>query len=183
MAIVSAEQNAERRRYYQFLWETGAAQTDAANMTAENVDWKNRQIVYHRAKTGTAAYISIGDKLQQLLKELPESGPLFPQIAQTTNSARSSEFCRRLRTVGITGVSLHSYRYGWAERAYEAGYPERWAQYALGQKSRAVHQAYARGAQFRCEPLDDWQKRNGTSNPVTGDNSAPSAKAQSQSES
>ena len=153
------EQNEERRRYYQFLWETGAAQTDAANMTAENIDWKNRQIVYLRSKTGTPAYISIGEGLERLLSELPSSSPLFPRIGQTNNSARSAEFCRRLRTIGLKGVSLHSYRYGWAERAYEAGYPERWAQYTLGQRSRAVHQAYARGAQFRCEPLEDWQMR------------------------
>ena len=168
MAIIGAEQNVERRRYYQFLWETGAAQTDAADMTAENIDWRNRQIIYRRAKTGTTAYISIGEGLERLLGELPQSGLLFPKIAQTNNSARSAEFCRRLRTVGIKGISLHSYRYGWAERAYEAGYPERWAQYALGQKSRAVHQAYARAAQFRCEPLDDWQKRNRTNNPAKG---------------
>jgi integrase len=161
LTIIRAEQNEERRRYYMFLWETGAAQTDAANMTAENVDWKNRQIVYRRSKTGTPAYISIGGTLGQLLAELPQSGPLFPNIVKTNNSARSAEFCRRLRTVGLKGISLHSYRYAWAERAYEAGYPERWAQYALGQKSRAAHQAYARGAQFRCEALEDWQKRNG----------------------
>jgi len=148
LAIIGAEQNPERRLYYQFLWETGAAQTDAANMTAGNVNWNNRQIVYQRAKTGTPAYISIGKGLEILLAELPKSGPLFPTIAQTNNSARSAEFCRRLRTVKIKGISLHSYRYGWAERAYEAGYPERWAQYALGQKSRAVHQAYAKGAQL-----------------------------------
>src|SRR5579859_131451 len=127
LAIINAEKNEERRHYYQFLWETGAAQTDAANMTADNIDWKNRQIIYRRSKTGTPAYISIGGTLAQLLAELPKSGPLFPKIGQTNNSARSAEFCRRLRTVDLKGISLHSYRYAWAERAYEAGYPERWA--------------------------------------------------------
>lgn len=177
-AIISAEQNVERRHYYQFLWETGAAQTDGANMTAENVDWKNRQIIYCRTKTGTTAYISIGHNLERLLADLPQSGPFFPKIAQTNNSARSAEFCRRLRTIGLKGISLHSYRYGWAERAYEAGYPERWAQYALGHKSRAVHQAYAKGAQFRCDSLDDWQKRNGLDNPATGPNATSAANLQ-----
>jgi len=62
----------ERRRYYQFLWETGGAQTDAANMAAENIDWKNRQLVYRRSKTGTPAYISIGAALERL--------PLLPLL-------------------------------------------------------------------------------------------------------
>src|SRR5439155_4539849 len=39
---------AERRAYYDLLYETGAAQTDAANLTAENIDWKNGILVYHR---------------------------------------------------------------------------------------------------------------------------------------
>ncbi len=137
-AIIGAEQNVERRHYYQFLWETGAAQTDAANMAAENIDWKNRQIVYRRAKTDTTAPISIGEGLERLLAELPQSGHLFPKIRQTNISARPAEFCRRLRTVGLKGISLHSSRYGWAERAYEAGYPERWAQCLGTQKPRCA---------------------------------------------
>ncbi len=32
--IIASEQNPERRKYYQILWETGAAQTDAALLTA-----------------------------------------------------------------------------------------------------------------------------------------------------
>jgi hypothetical protein len=36
--IIAAEKNTERKLYYELLWETGAAQTDAANLTAENID-------------------------------------------------------------------------------------------------------------------------------------------------
>jgi integrase len=42
----------------------------------------------------------------------------------------------------IQGVTLHSYRYAWAERARTAGYPERFAQEALGHNPKAVHRAY-----------------------------------------
>ena len=48
--------------------------------------------------------------------------------------------------MGIKGISLHSYRYAWAERAKTAGYPERFAQEALGHNSKAVHRACARKA-------------------------------------
>jgi integrase len=44
-------------------------------------------------------------------------------------------FIKRLATVGISGVSRHSYRYSWAERAKEASYLERFAMQALGHSS------------------------------------------------
>jgi integrase len=50
----------------------------------------------------------------------------------------------RCRQLGVQGVTLHSYRYAWAERAKTAGYPERFAQEALGHNSKAVHRAYAK---------------------------------------
>jgi hypothetical protein len=39
------------------------------------------------------------------------------------------------------------------------GYPERYAQEALGHKSAAVHRAYARKAQVLLPPLEDYEKR------------------------
>jgi integrase len=37
--IIAAEKNTERRNFYEFLWETGCSQTDAANLRAEDIDW------------------------------------------------------------------------------------------------------------------------------------------------
>jgi hypothetical protein len=45
--------------------------------------------------------------------------------------------------VGITGISMHSYRYNWAERAKSVGMPERFAQQALGHSSKAFARAYS----------------------------------------
>lgn len=59
----------------------------------------------------------------------------------------------------IKGVSLHSYRYAWAERAKKAGYPERFAQEALGHNSKAVHRAYARHAQVELPALSEYERR------------------------
>jgi integrase len=61
--------------------------------------------------------------------------------------------------LGITGVSLHSYRYAWAERAKKAGYPERFAQEALGHNSKAVHRAYARKAQVELPSLGEYERQ------------------------
>jgi len=40
--IIAAEQNEERRRYYEMLWLIGAAQTDCSLLTAEMFDWQKR---------------------------------------------------------------------------------------------------------------------------------------------
>jgi hypothetical protein len=54
---------------------------------------------------------------------------------------------------------LHSYRYAWAERAKTAGYPERFAQLALGHNSKAVHRAYAKKAQVTLPPLEEYEQK------------------------
>lgn len=166
--VVESEGNSERRLFYQLLWETGASQSDAAALTHENVDWELGILVYQRRKMSgredgrsdaPPAQIQIGPKLAEVLRKLPRSGPLFPKISATGPNQRASEFARRCRLLGLKGVSLHSYRYAWAERAKRAGYPERWAQVALGHNSKAVHRAYSRGGQFTYPSLDEFEEK------------------------
>jgi integrase len=160
-AVIASEKNPERRAYYELLYETGAAQTDAANLTVENIDGTNGILVYHRKKLGPhsePARLTIGRKLRALLQLLPHSGDLFPNIKRTSANHRSAEFRRRCRVAGITGVSLHSYRHTWAQRAKVCGYPQRFAQEALGHNSCAVHEAYAKGALVILPALDDYEE-------------------------
>jgi len=44
-----------------------------------------------------------------------------------------------------------------------AGYPERFAQLALGHNSQAVHRAYARKAQVTLPPLEDYERNTAIS--------------------
>ena len=158
--IVEAETNAERRAYYQVMWMTGGSQSDIANLTRENVDERLCLMVYQRLKLridAPASRLRIGPILAALLEGLPKSGPLFPTIKQTDASARAAEFWRRCGLLGIEGVSLHSYRYSWSERAAEAGYPERFAMIALGHGSKAVHRAYARKACAEIPSLEEYE--------------------------
>jgi integrase len=160
--ILTSEKSTERRLYYELLWEIGAAQSDAARLTTENIHWPSKTLSYQRLKLGPEskpAVISIGERLEQIIRQLPSSGPLFPHISTLKDSDRSAEFYRRCKLLGISGVSLHSYRYSWAERAKECGYPERFAQVALGHNSRAVHAAYARAAVPVCPPLEEYEKK------------------------
>ena len=66
---------------------------------------------------------------------------------------------RRCRIASVSGVSLHNYRHSWSQRAKSCGYPQRFAQEALGHTSRAVHAAYARGAAVICPALDEYESR------------------------
>jgi integrase len=105
------------------------------------------------------AQLTLGSRLVDLLSRLPKSGKLFPNFCQMSSGHRSTEFTRRCRSVGIEGISLHSYRHAWAQRAKTAGYPQRFAQAALGHSSRAVHEAYARDAIVVCPPLEAYENR------------------------
>jgi integrase len=159
-AIIASEKNPQRRAFYELLYETGAAQTDAANLTDNDIDWPNSVLVYRRRKLGPLSEpcrLTIGNKLRALLKMLPSSGDLFPNIKRTSANHRSAEFHRRCRVSGITGVSLHSYRHAWAQRAKACGYPQRFAQEALGHNSCAVHEAYAKGALVIVPPLEAYE--------------------------
>jgi integrase len=112
--ITRAEKNEERRMYCQILWEIGAAQSDAANLTADCVDWGNRTLAYQRMKTGEWCCLEIGPRLEALLRQLPGRDLLFPRISQLRDRDRAAEFRRRCRLLKIEGVSLHSYRYAWS---------------------------------------------------------------------
>jgi integrase len=85
-------------------------------------------------------------------------------IALWKEADRGKAFIRRCRLVHVSGVSLHCYRYAWAERAKKAGYPERFAQQALGHNSKAVHRAYARQARVELPSLESFEKKGQVAN-------------------
>lgn len=157
--IVRGEENLERRAFYELCWHLGGAQSDVANLKAEDIDWKSRVVSFFRAKTKVAQIIQIGAELEVALRFLPKTGPLFPKLSGMREAHRATEFKRACRRAKIEGITLHSYRYAWAERAKTAGYPERFAQVALGHNSKAVHRAYAKNAQVVLPSLEEFEKR------------------------
>lgn len=156
-AIVARETNRERRDYYVLCWHLGASQGDIAALRAEDVNWEAKTMSFFRKKTGTPVIIHLGPLALEILKDLPSEGVLFPNLSKVRSSDRATEFKQRCRGLNINGVSLHSYRYAWAERAKVAGYPERFAQEALGHNSKAVHRAYAKNAQVKLPALEDYE--------------------------
>lgn len=165
--LVAAIPELEWKLYLQLLWFTGASQTDAAMLTNDNVDWQHRVLCYSRAKLDgrnlPPARLAIGKGLETVLNQLPATGPLFPKLREVDDRARACTFWKLYKRLKIEGISLHSYRYAWAERAKVMGMPQRWAQAALGHNSKAVHDAYARNAVVVCPPIDEtvsWQVRS-----------------------
>jgi integrase len=159
LAIIAREPNPERKAFYKLIWCLGASQSDLAFLEAENVDWKNNLISYRRMKTGTIAIMRLDEEMTQILKDLPGEGPLFPYLRTVRAGDRATEFKQRCDGLGIKGISLHSYRYAWAERAKTAGYPERFAQVNIGHNSRAVHRAYSRNAPVEMPALSEYERQ------------------------
>jgi integrase len=95
-----------------------------------------------------------------VLKTLPRKGALFPEFSKLSAGHRATEFKRKAirAKIDTTGLTLHSYRYSWAERAKRAGYPERFAQEALGHNSKSVHRAYSKKAQVKLPSLSEYEK-------------------------
>jgi integrase len=143
-SVVGDERNTETRLYYETLWHLGGSQSDVASLKAEDVDWKNRTIVYQRKKSKTIAFLRFGTAFEKILKQLPQAGPLFPRLARMHEKHRAKEFKRRCNGLKIFGVTLHSYRYALAQRCSRAGIPERHAMLMLGHNSKAVHRAYSK---------------------------------------
>jgi hypothetical protein len=160
--LIETEWDQEWRDYLEMLWEVGGSQTDMANLHADNVQAFQHRVVYQRMKlrgrTTEKAALVIGERLAALLARRPKEGWLFPKLHERTETVRASRFRKRCLGLGIKGVSLHSYRYAWAQRAKIAGMPAREAMSHLGHKSRAVHFAYCEGAEIVTLPLEYYEK-------------------------
>ena len=158
-AIIARELNPVRKAFYQLAWHLGASQSDIAFLEAENIEWQNRVISFARKKTGSIAIMRFDEEVAAILNSLPDSGPLFPYLRRVRSCDRATEFKQRCAGLEIKGVTLHSYRYSWAERAKKAGYPERFAQQALGHNSKAVHRAYAKNALVELPCLSEYEEK------------------------
>jgi len=72
--ILAGERNPEWRAYYNMLWHIGGSQSDVAMLSAENVDWEHKVIVFNRMKTRSIVQLHVGPELDRLLNDLPSEG-------------------------------------------------------------------------------------------------------------
>jgi integrase len=156
--IIAREPNSERRDYYDLCWYFGGSQSDIASLQGEDFDYKRRAFAYNRLKNANLSGSRIGPKAWAVILRRPKSGPFFPYLITVRESDRATEFKQRCDGLGIQGVTLHSYRYAWAERSADNGYPERYAQRVLGQNSKIIHRAYAKKAQKELPSLEEYEE-------------------------
>jgi integrase len=157
--IIGREQNPQKLAFYQLLWHLGGSQTDIACLTAEAIDLTTRTVHFPRKKNQQTCSQRFGDECAAILETLPKLGFLLPSIARLGEGDRATYFTHRCRSLGIQGISLHSFRYSWAERAAAVGMPERYAMMALGHKSRAIHQAYSKNLVTTIDSLEVLTKK------------------------
>ena len=129
------------------------------NFNAEDIDWQTRTISYFRKKTGSLAQFTISTALEKVLHQLPTTGALFPKLSHLYGQRPRQPVSPPLPRAGVSGVTLHCYRYAWAERAKMVGMPERFAQAALGHNSKAIHRAYAKKAVIIAPSLEDYERK------------------------
>ena len=157
--IVEREENPEKKAFYQLCWSFGGSQSDIARLRSNDIDWDRQTITFPRKKNRQATIQRFGELSTAVLSKLPKTGFLFPNLANLDEKHRATYFSLRCETLGIKGVKLHSYRYGWAERGAAAGMPERYAMLALGHTSKAVHQAYAKQIVATIDSIEVLEKK------------------------
>lgn len=157
--IIAREKNPEMNAYLRLLWHLGGSQSDVAALTADDVDRQSQSIAFNRKKTGVPVIISFGAEAAEILRTLPKTGYLFPRLARLHEKHRAKLFAKRIATLGISGISLHSFRYSWAERAKILGMEERHAMQALGHTSKALARAYSKKARFAVPSLEELESK------------------------
>jgi integrase len=158
--IIAREGNPERRDFYDLCWHLGGSQSDIAKLQPEDFNYQRRSFTYNRMKTGNRGGMRIGDKAWEVILRRPRTGPLFPYLSTVREADRATEFKQRCQGLGIEGITLHSYRYAWAERSADNGFPERYAQRALGQNSKIIARFYAKKAQGEIPSLEEYEEAN-----------------------
>jgi hypothetical protein len=140
-------------------WHIGGSQSDVAHLEAEDIGKTKPRVSSVLKLARRKSFISAARWPRCSKTCRGRDVMLFPRLAAMDEKTPCITFPDDMPSPSDQSISLHSYRYAWAERAKTAGYPERFAREALGHNSKAVHRAYARRAQVKISSLEDYEKR------------------------
>ena len=137
--------------YLWILWFTGASNKDAAELKAENINWRDMVIEFSRSKWVNKdklepCRIVIGPRFAEVLRALPKDGLLLPILGNKNTSKRYDFFHKQTVALEIEGISIHGYRYAFAERSKENGMSIEDRMATLGHNTYEVHRNYGRTA-------------------------------------
>lgn len=146
------EENPERRGYYECCWHLGGAQTDVADLNAEDIDWEHRIVSFRRRKTSSICLVRIGPELERVLQSLPRFGPLFPEHRQLTEGHRAKEFWRACHRVKVSGITLPPTATPGPNGRRSAGIRNALPKRRWGTKARPCIARMPAGRRSRCRP-------------------------------
>jgi integrase len=117
--IIRRERNPELNAFYELLWHLGAAQSDLASLTAENVNWTERMVAFRRHKTEVAVVSSVVAKVFGV----SDSGNCrrcasLVLIASAPSSANGRSV-RGVRVSGVRGAARPADRAGERHREHD----------------------------------------------------------------
>ena len=186
-ANMSPDRWEEMGNFLKLLWELGASQRDARELTTDKINFSQGRIIFQRKKWRKHGVLVERDpirfpmsaKCKQIIKPLykkakaAESKHIFPLLSQLT----TQNFCRFFthlreragipkRVPCVDGIPKriipHSYRYHFAQECVVSGATKREAQLMLGQNSSMVNAAYSREDELMVKPLDEIAAERGS---------------------
>jgi len=181
------DQAIEFRDWIELLWHVGGSSKDMADLTTDNVDWEDGNLVYYREKhRGTHTGMGetdrepvdfpMGKVLKALiLKRMNIAGAeghkkLFPLMNKMGTKHRLQMLGGYLKKAHIgkkkierdgkeRSIKVHSFRFAIAKRMAECGVSLRDAQYYLGHTCEAVARYYAGRAAAKLRPLEELEAK------------------------
>jgi hypothetical protein len=176
----------EMRSLLRLLWELGASQRDARELTTDKINFSQGRIIFQRKKWRKHGVLAerepirfpMSAECKRILKPLykkakaTKSKYIFPKLSQLNTQGFCRVFTRLRERAGIPkrvpcidGISkrliLHSYRYRFAQECVVSGATKREAQLMLGQNSSMVNAAYSREEELMVKPLDEIARERG----------------------
>jgi integrase len=150
-ALTEEEFYAFRRDIYDLaivLLDTGTRYSEAAGLTWDNVDLKERTIALYRSKVKNESTLQMTARVHNVLTRRFESPPegqkyIFESKDGKARKYAPGAFVRACKRCGIEGITLHSLRHTFASRVVQAGLSLVEIQNLLGHASPVTSLRYA----------------------------------------
>ena len=111
--------------FSQILYETGARTNEAERIQWEDIDYARKKIYIKASKNGNARFITVSDKLLNMLGRLPRNDKqtyVFPKKCRNTRRVSFSKRMERLARLTNNNryrkIHFHTFRYIFALRTY-----------------------------------------------------------------
>lgn len=135
--------------FSQLLYETGCRTNEAERIEWDDIDYARRKIYIKASKNGNARFISVSDKLLNMLGRLPindKQNNVFPKRGKDSRRVSFSKRMKRLARLTNNSryrkIHFHTFRHVFALRTYHRTKDILHVKTLLGHKSLLTTQRY-----------------------------------------